>query len=123
MSITSVSSPSLAASPESASERAATAAFKESRPHAGSALAVAPMRLTVVARRHPWRWVGVVVVLVLVAQVINGLATNPGWDWPTFAQFFATKTIIEALWTTVQLTIYGTLLGFEIGRASCRERV
>ena len=67
------------------------------------------------ARRHPWRWVGVVVVLVLLAQFINGLATNPGWDWPTFARFFMTRTIIEALWTTVQLTIYGTLLGFALG--------
>ena len=58
---------------------------------------------------------GVVVVLVLLAQFLHGLATNPGWDWPTFAQFFTTTTILQALWVTVQLTIYGTLLGFVLG--------
>lgn len=41
--------------------------------------------LVVAPRRHPWRWVGVVVVLVLLAQLVNGLVTNPAWDWPTFA--------------------------------------
>ena len=66
-------------------------------------------------RRHPWRWVGVAVVLVLLAQFGHGLATNPGWDWPTFAKYFATPTVFAALWTTLKLTFYGTLLGFALG--------
>jgi polar amino acid transport system permease protein len=71
--------------------------------------------LTVVGRRHPWRWVGVAAVLVLLAMFVHGLATNPGWDWPTFFQFFATRTIFAALWVTIQLTVYGTVLGFALG--------
>jgi polar amino acid transport system permease protein len=71
--------------------------------------------LTVVPRRNPWTWVGVVAVLVLVAMFVNGLATNPGWEWPTFAQYFATETIIKALGTTIQLTVLGTIAGFALG--------
>jgi polar amino acid transport system permease protein len=32
--------------------------------------------LTVVAARHPWRWVSTAIVLVLVAQLVHGLATG-----------------------------------------------
>lgn len=72
-------------------------------------------RLKVVPARHPWRWVGVVVVLVLVAQFVNGLATNPGWDWPTFAQYFTASSILRAVGVTLQLTLYGTAIGFALG--------
>lgn len=71
--------------------------------------------LTVVARRHPWRWVGTVAVVVLLAQFINGLVTNPAWEWGTFAEYFATATILKALLTTIQLTVLGTVLGFALG--------
>lgn len=71
--------------------------------------------LTVVPRRNPWTWVGVAAVAVLVAMFVNGLATNPGWDWPTFARYFATETVIRALGTTIQLTVLGTVAGFVLG--------
>ncbi|MEV5964721.1 amino acid ABC transporter permease [Kribbella sp. NPDC051952] len=79
--------------------------------------------LPVVARRHPWRWVGVAIVLVLLAMFVHGLVTNPGWDWPTFFQFFATRTIFSALWVTVQLTVYGTVLGFVLGAVLATMRL
>lgn len=69
----------------------------------------------VVARRHPWRWVGVAVVLVLLAQLVNGLVTNPGWDWGTFAQYVTTESVVRALGTTLELTALGTVLGFVLG--------
>jgi len=71
--------------------------------------------LPIVAARHPWRWVASVVVLVLLAQFVHGLATNPGWDWPTFRLYFTSETILRALGVTVELTLYGTLLGFGLG--------
>ncbi|MFI9009366.1 amino acid ABC transporter permease [Actinosynnema sp. NPDC053489] len=69
----------------------------------------------VVAARHPWRWVGVVAVLVLLSQFIHGLATNPGWDWATFARFVTAKSILNAVVVTLELTLYGTVLGFALG--------
>ncbi|WP_202970996.1 hypothetical protein [Saccharothrix sp. ALI-22-I] len=69
----------------------------------------------IVPARHPWRWVGIVVVLVLVAQFVNGLVTNPGWDWATFARFFTAKSVLDAVVVTLELTLYGTVIGFALG--------
>ncbi|MET8762410.1 amino acid ABC transporter permease [Lentzea sp. NPDC004782] len=72
-------------------------------------------KLPVVAARHPWRWVGVAAVLVLVAQFVHGLVTNPAWDWPTFARYFTAQSILTAVGTTILLTVAGTVLGFALG--------
>ncbi|GAA0566101.1 amino acid ABC transporter permease [Paractinoplanes ferrugineus] len=69
-------------------------------------------RLTVVPARHPWRWVSTVVALVLVAQLVHGLITNPGWDWGTFAGYFFEKSVLNALLVTLELTFAGAVLGF-----------
>ncbi|MEV4410400.1 amino acid ABC transporter permease [Catellatospora sp. NPDC049609] len=68
--------------------------------------------LTVVPARHPWRWVATAAAAVLAAQFAHGLATNPGWDWPTFAGYFFEKSVMQALLVTLQLTFAGAALGF-----------
>ncbi|MEU7074461.1 amino acid ABC transporter permease [Streptomyces narbonensis] len=75
----------------------------------------APAGLVVVPVRHPWRWVAVAATAVLLVQFAHGLVTNPGWEWDVFAAFFTTETILQAVWVTLQLTFYGTALGFAIG--------
>lgn len=74
-----------------------------------------PENLPIVPARHPWRWAAGVVAVVVLAQFAHGLATNPGWDWPTFRAFFSTTTILRSVWITLQLTFYGTALGFLLG--------
>ncbi|GAA2131910.1 amino acid ABC transporter permease [Kitasatospora kazusensis] len=71
--------------------------------------------LPVVPARHPWRWAAGAAVVVLTAQFLHGLAVNPGWDWPTFRAFLTTGTVLTAVGTTLQLTCYGTVLGFALG--------
>ncbi|NKY33466.1 amino acid ABC transporter permease [Nocardia speluncae] len=71
--------------------------------------------LPLARRWHPWRWVVSAIALVLVAQFIHGLATNPGWDWPTFLEYFTADAVLKALWVTVELTLYGTFFGFLLG--------
>ncbi|MCX4093773.1 amino acid ABC transporter permease [Nocardia sp. alder85J] len=71
--------------------------------------------LTVARTRHPGRWVVAVVALILVAQFAHGLITNPGWDWPTFRLYFTAHSVLTALTVTLELTFWGTLLGFLIG--------
>ena len=68
--------------------------------------------LTVVPVRRPWRWVATAAAAVLAAQLAHGLATNPGWDWATFAGYFFERTIMEALLVTLGLTFAGAVLGF-----------
>ncbi|GAA2808661.1 amino acid ABC transporter permease [Streptomyces showdoensis] len=74
-----------------------------------------PAVLKVVPVRHPWRWVAVVATAVVLAQFLNGLITNPGWEWDVFARFFTADAILKAVWVTLQLTFYGTALGFALG--------
>ncbi|MFI5532702.1 amino acid ABC transporter permease [Kitasatospora sp. NPDC051853] len=71
--------------------------------------------LPVVPARHPWRLVAGVLALVVVAQFLHGLATNPGWDWATFRAFVTADTILRSVGVTLQLTLYGTVLGFALG--------
>ncbi|GAA1079226.1 MULTISPECIES: amino acid ABC transporter permease [Kitasatospora] len=79
--------------------------------------------LPVVPARHPWRWAAGAAALVLVAQFLHGLATNPGWDWPTFRAHFATDTILRAVGITLRLTFWATLLGFALGAAVAALRL
>ena len=79
--------------------------------------------LTVARTWHPWRWVISVVTLVIAAQFVHGLATNAGWDWGTFAQYFTARSVMAALWLTIQLTFWGTLIGFALGIALAAARL
>lgn len=86
-------------------------------------LDVDPASLTVIKARHPWRWVGAAIGLILLAQFVNGLITNPGWDWPTFARYITAPVVLQAVWLTIQLTVYGTVLGFALGIAIAAGRL
>ncbi|MEV5973284.1 amino acid ABC transporter permease [Streptomyces sp. NPDC051921] len=74
-----------------------------------------PPALRIVPVRRPWRWVAVAATAVVLAQFLHGLVTNPGWEWDVFARFFATDAVLQAVWVTLQLTFYGTVLGFALG--------
>lgn len=71
--------------------------------------------LRTVPARHPWRWAAGAAALVLAAQFVHGLATNPGWDWVTFRAYALTPVILKAVGLTLQLTFYATVLGFALG--------
>ncbi|PJE98182.1 amino acid ABC transporter permease [Streptomyces carminius] len=68
-----------------------------------------------VSAPRPGRWLASAVLVVLLLQFTHGLVTNPGWDWPVFWQFFTEHSIMRALGLTLELTAYGTLLGFALG--------
>ncbi|MGW6138791.1 amino acid ABC transporter permease [Streptomyces sp. NPDC055144] len=71
--------------------------------------------LKVVPVRHPWRWVAIVATAVVLAQFTHGFITNTGWEWGVFADYFTADVILKAVWVTLQLTFYGTALGFALG--------
>ena len=43
----------------------------------------------VIPLRHPGRWIATIAVLVLAAQFLHGLATNPFYQWGRFGYWFA----------------------------------
>lgn len=87
----------------------------DSRPVADSTDGIPDEQLVVARTWHPWRWVIAVATLIVVGQFLHGFVTNPGWDWGTFAQYFTAASVMSALWLTIQLTFWGTLIGFAIG--------
>ncbi len=72
-------------------------------------------RLTVVPLRHPGRWVGVAVVGVLLAMLVNTLVTNPRFDWSVVGQNFTTHATLAGLWVTVELTVISMAIGVALG--------
>lgn len=83
----------------------------------------APALPRIARARHPWRWVVAGAALVVVAQFAHGLITNPGWDWGTFAQYFSAPSVLAALRVTIELTFWGTLIGFGLGTLLALARV
>ncbi|MCX5384638.1 amino acid ABC transporter permease [Streptomyces sp. NBC_00083] len=74
-----------------------------------------PASFKVVPARHYARWVAAAAVTVLTAQFVHGLFANPVWEWSVFRDYVLSETIVQAVWVTLQLTAYATVLGFLLG--------
>ncbi|WP_432189004.1 amino acid ABC transporter permease [Streptomyces sp. Tue6028] len=61
--------------------------------------------------RRPGRWIGTAVVLVLVAQIVHGLATNPFYQWDRFRYWFLRPTILDGLVITLEVAALSAVLG------------
>lgn len=71
--------------------------------------------IKVVPARYPWRTVGAVVALFVLAVVIQSVAFNPRWEWGVFARWFFDPVILEGLGQTLLLTLIATLLSIVFG--------
>jgi polar amino acid transport system permease protein len=65
----------------------------------------------VIPLRHPGRWIATVVVLVVLAQAIHGLVTNPFYQWDRFAYWFLRPVILNGLVITLKVTTWTAVLG------------
>jgi polar amino acid transport system permease protein len=65
--------------------------------------------------RHPWRWVGAGVIVVLVGLFLYGAATNPAYGWATYTKYLFNERILLGVWNTLQLTVYAMALGVVLG--------
>ncbi|MET8805758.1 amino acid ABC transporter permease [Streptomyces sp. NPDC004546] len=61
--------------------------------------------------RRPGRWIVTAVVLVLVAQFVHGLVTNPFYQWDRWSYWFLRPTILDGLLITLEVTAYSAVLG------------
>ncbi|WP_312030208.1 amino acid ABC transporter permease [Actinomycetospora sp. TBRC 11914] len=69
----------------------------------------------VVPLRHPGRWIATVVVLVLLAQVVHGLITNPFYQWDRFTYWFARPVVLQGLLITLEVTAISAVLALAGG--------
>jgi len=74
-----------------------------------------PPPIDAVPLRHPWRWVGAAVIIVLVGLFIYGAATNKAYGWSTYSQYLFNHRILLGVSNTLQLTMYAMALGVALG--------
>ncbi|MBP7973052.1 MAG: amino acid ABC transporter permease [Candidatus Nanopelagicales bacterium] len=65
--------------------------------------------------RHPGRWVGTVVIAVLIAMMINSLLTNPNWGWDLIGKWIFSAPIVKGVGITILLTVLAMLIGLILG--------
>ena len=72
-------------------------------------------KLPIVPLKHPARWIGAALVMVILFFVFKSLATNPAFQWPIVAKYLFHPTILKGLRTTILLTfiimVIATVLG------------
>lgn len=66
--------------------------------------------------RHPWRWVGVGAVVVVLAMMVNSLLTNPRWEIDYALAVMNYRPVLEGLWKgTIAVTVGAMILGVTLG--------
>ncbi|SOD74858.1 polar amino acid transport system permease protein [Jatrophihabitans sp. GAS493] len=65
----------------------------------------------VIPLRHPFRWIATIVVLVVLAQVVHGLVTNPFYQWDRFQYWFLRPVILRGLVITLKVTAWSAVFG------------
>ena len=61
--------------------------------------------------RHPGRWVGVAVIVVLVAMLIHSFLTNPNFGWDVVGRYLFSDPVLRGLRNTLILTVLSMAIG------------
>jgi polar amino acid transport system permease protein len=78
--------------------------------------ATTPAAIDAVPLRHPWRWVAAVVIIILAALFLYGVATNDAYRWHIFAKYVFNERVLRVgLVNTLQLTVYSMVLAILLG--------
>ncbi|HWM03621.1 MAG TPA: amino acid ABC transporter permease [Actinophytocola sp.] len=92
-----------------------TAAVSEPQPSTDDGSSLPPEKIVAVPVRHPGRWVGAGILLVLAAMLLNSLITNPAWRWDTVWRFLFAERVLKGLWLTIELTLLAMVIGIVLG--------
>lgn len=75
-----------------------------------------PGRIDAVPVRHPWRWVSVGLIAVLVVMFVNMLITNPAFKWDVvFKSMFAAPVLRGLMIGTLLVTVLAMTIGVTFG--------
>ncbi|MFD1538508.1 amino acid ABC transporter permease [Nonomuraea guangzhouensis] len=61
--------------------------------------------------RHPLRWVASIILLILAAQLVSLLITNPNFKWDVVGRYFGAQVIGAGIITTLYLTVIAMAVG------------
>jgi polar amino acid transport system permease protein len=88
-----------------------TTISREAPPGAGPA----PEDITAVPVRHPGRWIGVAVLGVIVAMLVNGVVNNTAYHWDTVGKYVFDQRLTAAALVTLELTVLAMFFGVVLG--------
>ena len=71
--------------------------------------------LPIARRRRPLEWLGVLVVLLVVAAVVRSFVTNDRYGWDIAFEYFTSGRILHGLWRTIHLTVIAMTIGVVLG--------
>ncbi|WP_413248501.1 amino acid ABC transporter permease [Sinomonas flava] len=77
---------------------------------APASTASAPELIKAVPVRHPGRWVGAAVIVLLLALAVQSLATNPNFHWDTVALYILDVNVVRGVGWTLLLTVLSMIL-------------
>jgi polar amino acid transport system permease protein len=67
--------------------------------------------------RRPLRWLASAAVLVLLADILYSVVTNPRFEWRIVGDYFFSSAILKGLVLTLELTAIAMALGIVLGIA------
>ena len=66
--------------------------------------------------RHPWRWVALALIAIIVAMMLSSFITNKRWDWGFAFQIMNQTPVLEGLWKgTIIGTVGAMIIGIGLG--------
>jgi polar amino acid transport system permease protein len=74
-----------------------------------------PEPIKAVPLRRPGRTVSAAVVIVVLGLFLYGAATNPAYDWSTYAKYMFDERMVRAAGITLLLTFFAMVLGLALG--------
>lgn len=80
----------------------------------GSAGTIPPEAIRAIPVRHYGRWVGSVVVVVLLALVVAAFA-RAAIDWGLVGRYLTDGTFVTGAWETLKITVYAMVIGVALG--------
>jgi polar amino acid transport system permease protein len=74
-----------------------------------------PEAIKAIPVRHPWRWVSVVVVLLVVAQIVYTILVEAGLQWNVIRHYLFQRLILGGVVVTLELTVLAMMIGVVFG--------
>jgi polar amino acid transport system permease protein len=74
-----------------------------------------PEEIRAVPLRHPGRWVGTAVLLVLGAMLVHDITTNPRFGWGIVGTYFFSTPVVQGVEKTLELTFVAMAIGVILG--------
>jgi polar amino acid transport system permease protein len=66
--------------------------------------------------RHPWRWVTLALIAIVVAMMLSSFITNKRWDWGFAFQIMNQTPVLDGLWKgTIIGTVGAMIIGVGLG--------